>query len=412
MAGVTDPQLLVVNAGSSTLKCARIEPGSGRVLDSALAERLGGGGARLSIRLGEERESWEVPGLDHGRALARTLEAFDLSSVAAVGHRVVHGGEAFRRSTRIDAAVLEQIEQLKSLAPLHNPANAVGIREAMSALPGLSHVAVFDTAFHQTMPPEAFLYAVPYGLYERHALRRYGFHGSSHRFVAEGAAERLGRPLEQLELVTAHLGNGCSACAIRRGESVDTTMGLTPLEGLVMGTRSGDVDPNVFTFLAERTGSTLEQTARLLNHGSGLLGLSGVDGDMRSVLELEAQQHARAHLAVLVFCHRLAKAILGLCASLGQLDAVVFTGGIGENAARIRELTVERLSILGLTLDRELNASHGARAEGRITAAGSPVPAFVVPTNEELIIAREALACLAPSDLTRATTRTMTPNRS
>ena len=394
---MTDPQLLVVNAGSSTLKCARIEPESGRVLDSALAERLGGGAARLELRLGAERESWELPGLDHGRALARILEGFDLSRVVAVGHRVVHGGEAFRGSTRIDTPVLEQIEALRSLAPLHNPANAIGIREAMRALPSLPHVAVFDTAFHQTMPPEAFLYAVPYGLYERHALRRYGFHGSSHRFVAQGAAERLGRPLGELELVTAHLGNGCSACAIRHGESVDTTMGLTPLEGLVMGTRSGDVDPNVFTFLAERTGSTLEQTARLLNHGSGLLGLSGVDGDMRSVLALEAQEHARAHLAVLVFCQRLAKAILGLCASLGRLDAVVFTGGIGENAARIRELTAARLSLLGVRLDSELNAAHGASAGGRITVPDSRVPAFVVPTNEELIIAREVLAQLAPA---------------
>ena len=222
------------------------------MLDSALAERLGGGSARLELRLGAEREDWELPGLDHGRALARILRGFDLSSVAAVGHRVVHGGEAFRSSTRIDLPVLEQIEGLRSLAPLHNPANAIGIREAMQALPSLPHVAVFDTAFHQTMPPEAFLYAVPYGLYERHALRRYGFHGSSHRFVAQGAAERLGRPIGELSLVTAHLGNGCSACAIRKGESVDTTMGLTPLEGLVMGTRSGDVDPNVFTFLAER----------------------------------------------------------------------------------------------------------------------------------------------------------------
>jgi len=284
---------------------------------------------------------------------------------------------------------------LRSLAPLHNPANSVGIREALRLLPSLPQIAVFDTAFHQTMPPEAFLYAVPYGLYEQHGLRRYGFHGSSHRFVAQGAAERLGRALGSLQLVTAHLGNGCSACAIRHGQSVDTSMGLTPLEGLVMGTRSGDIDPNVFTFLAERTGASLEQTTRLLNHGSGLFGLSGVDSDMRGVLALEAQQHARAHLAVLVFCRRLAKTILGLCAGLDRLDALVFTGGIGENAARIRDLTIERLSILGLKLDRDLNAEHGASAGGRITALGSASPAFVVPTNEELIIAREALACLA-----------------
>jgi acetate kinase len=244
------------------------------------------------------------------------------------------------------------------------------------------------------MPPEAFLYAVPHALYEQHALRRYGFHGSSHRFVAQGAAERLGRPLESLGLVTAHLGNGCSVCAIQYGESVDTTMGLTPLEGVVMGTRSGDIDPNVFSFLAERTGSTLEQTTRLLNHESGLLGLSGVSNDMRSLLEVEATE-PRARLAVSVFCYRLAKAILGLCAGLGRLDALVFTGGIGENAARVRELTLTRLALLGLVVDGALNAEHGVSRGGRITAADSRVPALVVPTNEELIIAREVRLCLA-----------------
>ncbi len=394
MAGVKEPEVLVFNAGSSSLKCARIEPRSRRVLDSALAERLGTDAARLELRLGGDRQRWELPQLGHGEALHRILERLDVSRVVAVGHRVVHGGEAFRSSIRVDLAVLSKIEALSSLAPLHNPENAKGIREGLRLLPSLPHVAVFDTAFHQTMPPEAFLYAVPYALYEQHAVRRYGFHGSSHRFVAQGAAERLGQPLESLELVTAHLGNGCSACAIRHGKSLDTTMGLTPLEGLVMGTRSGDVDPNLFTFLAEQAGSSLQQTARLLNHESGLLGLSGVDGDMRSVLEREAQGHARAHLAVLVFCQRLAKSILGLCASLGRLDALVFTGGIGENAARVRQLTIERLSILGLSIDPALNIEHGASASGRITAPDSRSPAFVVPTNEELIIAREALACL------------------
>ena len=383
-----------MNAGSSSLKCARIEPASGRVLEAALAERLGTAGARLELRLGTERESFELPELGHGEALRRVVERMDSSEVVAVGHRVVHGGEAFRESTRIDAGVLERIEGLSSLAPLHNPANALGIRESLRLLGGLPQVAVFDTAFHQTMPPEAFLYAVPYRLYEQYALRRYGFHGSSHRFVAQGAAERLGKPLESLEMVTAHLGNGCSACAVRAGESVDTTMGLTPLEGLVMGTRSGDIDPNVFTFLAEHGGSTLEQTAHLLNHESGLLGLSGASNDMRRILELEAQGDARARIAVLVFCHRLAKAILGSCAGLRRLDALVFTGGIGENAARVRELTLERLAALGVVVDRGLNAEHGASAHGRITSATSRVPALVVPTNEELIIAREALARL------------------
>jgi acetate kinase len=392
---VTAPRVLVFNAGSSSLKCALIEPESGRVLASALAERLKTDAARLELVLGGDRQHWELPGLDHGEALRRALDRLDTAHLVAVGHRVVHGGEAFYASTRIDPRVLAQIEELKSLAPLHNPANALGIREATRLLPALPQVAVFDTAFHHSMAAEAYLYAVPYELYEQHGLRRYGFHGTSHRFVAEGAAERLGRPLDTLQLVTAHLGNGCSTCAIRHGKSVDTSMGLTPLEGLVMGTRSGDVDPNLFAFMAEQTGSTLEQTSELLNMKSGLLGVSGVSNDMRSVLESEAQGNERARLAVALFCRRLAKAILAMGAGLGQLDALVFTGGIGENAARVRELTLERLALLGFVLDRALNGEHGRAAAGRITAAESKVPAFVVPTNEELVIAREALACLS-----------------
>jgi acetate kinase len=391
---MSETQVLVFNSGSSSFKCARIEPRSGRVLDWALAERLNSAQARIDLASDGERQRWERAGLDHGSAMHEVLQRIDTSAVVAVGHRVVHGGEAFVDSTRLDDAVIAQIDAMSSLAPLHNPANVLGIREGLRLLPALPQVAVFDTAFHQTMPKEAYLYALPYELYEQHSLRRYGFHGSSHRYVAAGAAERLGKPLESLELVTAHLGNGCSACAIRHGKSVDTTMGLTPLEGLVMGTRSGDVDPNVFTFMAEHTGASLERTAKLLNHESGLLGLSGVSNDMRSLLELEAQGHARARLAVAVFCYRLAKAVLALGAGLGRLDALVFTGGIGEHAVRVRELTLERLKLLGFVVDRALNAEHGASAQGRISAGDSRVPAFVVPTNEELIIARDTVRCL------------------
>jgi acetate kinase len=387
------PQVLVINAGSSSLKCARIEPGSGQVFDSVLAERLGEAGARLELTKSGAGQRWDLPGLDHGTALRHVLHHIDTGRLTAVGHRVVHGGEAFVDSTRIDERTVEAIEALGSLAPLHNPANALGIREALRALPGLPQVAVFDTSFHQTMPEKAYLYAVPYALYERHALRRYGFHGSSHRYVAAQAAERLGRPLASLELVTAHLGNGCSACAVRHGKSVDTTMGLTPLEGLVMGTRSGDVDPSLFRFLAEHAGATIEQTTHLLERESGLLGLSGISNDMRNLLELEARGHQRARLAVIVFAYRLAKAVLGLCAGLGRLDALVFTGGIGENAARVRELTVAHLGILGLELDDALNRAHGAPAAGRISRSESPA-ALVVPTHEEMIIARETLRCL------------------
>jgi acetate kinase len=389
-----EPQILVFNSGSSSFKCARIEPGTGKVLDAALAERLNTPSARLELKSAGERWRSELAGLDHGGALREVLERIDTSAVVAVGHRVVHGGEHFVQSTAIDDDVLAKIESMASLAPLHNPANALGIREARRLLPGLPQVAVFDTAFHQTMPEQAYVYALPYELYQQHSLRRYGFHGSSHRFVAAGAAERLGQPLASLQLVTAHLGNGCSACAVKHGQSVDTTMGLTPLEGLVMGTRSGDVDPNVFTFLREHSGYDLERTAKLLNNESGLLGLSGVSNDMRSLLELEAQGHARAALAVRVFCYRLARSVLALCAGLERLDVLVFTGGIGENAARVRELTLEHLGLLGVRVDRALNAEHGASSSGRITAASSRVPALVVPTNEELIIARDTLSCI------------------
>jgi acetate kinase len=397
MTTPTEPRVLVFNAGSSSFKCACIEPGSGRVLDALLAERLGQPDARVSLTRGDERQHWDLPGLDHAGALRHAIEHIDTAAVVAVGHRVVHGGEAFVDSTRIDARVLAAIEENDDLAPLHNAANVLGMREGMRLLSRLPQVAVFDTAFHHTMPAEAYLYALPYALYEEHAVRRYGFHGSSHRYVALEAAKQLGRPLESLELVTAHLGNGCSACAIRGGKSVDTTMGLTPLEGLTMGTRSGDVDPSLFQFLAKRKGYSVEQTTALLEHQSGLLGISGVSNDMRRLLELEAEGHERARLALLVFCHRLARAVLGLCAGLRRLDALVFTGGIGEHAVRVRQLTIERLALLRAEVDPQLNATHGAGRGGRITSTASGVLALVVPTNEELIIGRETLRCIAAS---------------
>jgi acetate kinase len=252
-------------------------------------------------------------------------------------------------------------------------------------------VAVFDTAFHQTMPPRAHLYALPYELYEQHQVRRYGFHGTSHRYVAGEAAARLGRPLEELELITAHLGNGCSACAVRRGRSVDTTMGFTPLEGLMMGTRSGDVDPNLHQFLAEKTGRSLVQVTELLNRQSGLLGVSGIGNDMRALLEARERGEMRARLAIEIFCYRLAKGVLGLGAALERIDALVFTGGIGEHAAPVRADTLAALRVLGAVVDPELNQTHGAGTLGRITRIDSKLLALVIPTNEELVIAREAL---------------------
>jgi acetate kinase len=267
----------------------------------------------------------------------------------------------------------------------------VGIHAALRLRPNLPQVAVFDTAFHSTLPARAYHYAIPYELYERYKIRRYGFHGTSHEYVAQRAAELVGRPLDTLHLLTAHLGNGCSATAIERGRSVDTSMGLTPLEGLVMGTRSGDVDPNLPEFLVEQAGMTPEQVGELLNKKSGLLGLSGRSNDMRNLLDLERAGDARAALAIDVFCYRLAKGLLALSAALPQLDAIVFTGGIGENAAAVRARTVESLRVLGVSLDATRNDEHGRESRGVISDAQSRAAVMVVPTNEELVIAREAM---------------------
>ena len=359
-----------------------------------LAERLGTGLARLRTNaVGDDgvetKAEKPLPGAGHAEALEEILAGLGDRRLDAVGHRVVHGGEAFSSSVVVNDTVVERIRACSDLAPLHNPANLLGIEIARRKFPSLGHVAVFDTAFHQKLPPRAFMYAVPYDLYERHRVRRYGFHGTSHAFVAGEAARRLGKPLEELQLITAHLGNGCSAAAIKGGRSADTTMGLTPLEGLVMGSRSGDVDPNLHQFLADQTGRSLSQITDLLNRQSGLLGLSGASNDMRTLLEARGGGDARAALAIDVFCYRLAKALLGLGAALDRVDALVFTGGIGEHAAPIRAETLAHLRLLGPVVDGARNAAHGAATGGRITADHSPLLALVIPTNEELVIARE-----------------------
>lgn len=385
---MTSRLVLCINCGSSSLKFAVIEPGSGHVEQRGVAERLGSAEASLTLDDGPTERL--AAGADHGAALDEILEHVDQSRLLGVGHRVVHGGERFSESVRIDDEILAAIDACSALAPLHNPANVAGIRVARERFPELTQVAVFDTAFHHGMPRKAYLYAVPYELYTRHKLRRYGFHGLSHRYVAGEAAARLGKPLEELMLLTAHLGNGCSACAIAGGRSVDTTMGLTPLEGLVMGTRSGDVDPNLHEFLAERAGMSLSDVSALLNRQSGLLGLSGQSNDMRTLLAARERGNERAALAIDVFCYRLAKGLLGLCAALPRVDALVFTGGIGENAAPIRAQTLRELSVLGAEVDGALNQEHGRSANGRITTTDSRLLSLVVPTNEELVIAREA----------------------
>jgi len=386
--------VLALNSGSSSLKGALLDPATGEVFFSASAERLGTAGARLSLGRPGRQESADVAQADHARALGFVLEALRqqgalMDALGAVGHRVVHGGEAFVRSCVIDEQVEEGIERCALWAPLHNPANLLGIRVARRALPHLPHVAVFDTAFHQTLPERAYRYAVPTAWYVDYGVRRYGFHGTSHRFVVGKAAELMGRPPAELEMLSAHLGNGCSAAAVSAGESVDTTMGMTPLEGLVMGTRSGDLDPAVIFHVVRQGSLSFDEVERALSQDSGLRGLSQKSNDMRTLIaaaEGEGPEAARAALALEVFCHRLAKHLGGLATNLPRVDALVFTGGIGENAPSVRARACERLRGLGVELDAEKNA----RSETRIHAAGSRVQVLVIPTNEELMIARDA----------------------
>ncbi len=392
--------VLVVNCGSSSLKYSLYRMGEGReeqLLASGLVERIGGAESRLTCEAGEARDDRPVEAPDHDAAFAAVVEALtegpaavldDLSGVDAVGHRVVHGAERFTESCRIDEEVVEAIEACVPLAPLHNPPNLVGIRAARERMPDVPHVVVFDTAFHQTLPPEAYLYAVPYELYAEHGVRRYGFHGTSHRYVAREAAKLLGKRPEEANLITAHLGNGCSITAVGEGRSVDTSMGMTPLEGLVMGTRSGDVDPAIVFHLSRALEMDLEGIETLLNRESGLAGLSGVSNDMREVLAAVAEGQERAELAVAIFCRRLRKYVGAYTAVLGRVDALVFTGGIGENSVPIRERTCRGLEPLGYVLDAEANAAEGDDPRS-LSAEGSEKRVLVVPTDEEAMIARD-----------------------
>ena len=385
----TDP-VLVLNSGSSSVKFALLDPVRGERALDGLAERLGTQDATLQIRRHPAEPAGEpLPsGATHRDVVARILDRLGDPPLAGAGHRVVHGGERFTESVLVDDDVIDDIRSFIPLAPLQNPANLAGIEAVRAIRPGLPQVAVFDTAFHQTMPPSAYRYAVPGEWYERHGVRRYGFHGISYRYVSARAAQLLGRPLPDLRLVIAHLGNGCSAVAVRDGVSVDTTMGLTPLEGLVMGSRSGDVDPGLFGYLAAKAGLTVEAVTDQLNTRSGLLALSGVGNDMRAVQDAAEQGHEQARLALDVFVHRLAKAIAAMVTSLDRLDALIFTGGIGENSVPVRSRVLARLGFLGLTEDAAANGQHGRQTDGRISRPG-PVQALVIPTDEELMIARD-----------------------
>ncbi|PVY78008.1 acetate kinase [Tamilnaduibacter salinus] len=384
--------VLVVNCGSSSIKLALYGP-EDRPIASALAENLGTAEARATIRTNEKTAIALPDHSDHEQGLAAIIDWLEAnrmlqSAPGAVGHRVVHGGERFSESVVIDEAVTDAIEECADLAPLHNPVNLTGIRAMQSLYPNVTQVAVFDTAFHQTLPPHAYLYALPRHWYEDWGVRRYGFHGTSHACMLQTLSSRLKQPSRSTSLISAHLGNGCSITAIEQGQSVDTSMGLTPLEGLIMGTRSGDVDPGLFDFL-QRKGldpTTINQT---LNRESGLRGLSGNTNDMRALEQASLDGDEHATVAIEAFCFRLARYIGAMMASLTHCDGLVFTGGIGENSVRVREKTVARLAMLGFTLDPERNRSHGDGQQGAIHADGSH-PVYVIPTDEEGMIAADA----------------------
>ncbi|MFY9826354.1 MAG: acetate kinase [Thermoanaerobaculia bacterium] len=405
-------KILVLNCGSSSLKFQLIETdaalardGKDHALAKGLVEDTGGTAILHYEVLHYEAEGQKpvrdaIGAFDHKTAVEKALAVLTggetgviphKDEISAVGHRVVHGGERFKTSVLIDDGVIEGIEANIPLAPLHNPGNLQGYRAARAVLPAAPQVAVFDTSFHQTMPPEAFLYALPYDQYQRFGIRRFGFHGTSHRFVSGRAAARLGRPIDDpgLRLITCHLGNGASVCAIRGGRSVDTSMGFTPLEGLIMGTRCGDLDPAALLYLMGREELGAAEANALMNKRSGLLGLSGLSNDMRTLLEAEEKGNDRARLAIDAFCYRLRKYIAAYVGALGGVDALVFAGGIGENSPAVRERSLHGLEALGLTADPARNeAARGTEAE--ISPEGARSKVFVIPTDEELLIARDS----------------------
>lgn len=386
------PVVLVINCGSSSVKFSVLDAASCDALVTGLADGVNTENAFISVNGGEPvnlaRKDYEGA----QAAIALELEKRDLmSSVALIGHRIAHGGSLFSESTLITETVIEQIRRVSPLAPLHNYANLSGVEAAQHLFPGVQQVAVFDTSFHQTLPPQAYLYGLPYRYFEELGVRRYGFHGTSHRYVARQAQALLDLPAEDSGLVIAHLGNGASVCAVLNGQSVDTSMGMTPLEGLMMGTRCGDVDFGAMAWIAQQTGQSLEDLERVVNKESGLLGISGLSSDLRTLEKAWHDGHARARLAIEVFVHRIARHIAGHAASLHRLDGIVFTGGIGENSVLIRQLVTDHLHVFGIELDLTRNALPNSEGERVITAAASRVVCAVIPTNEEKMIALDAL---------------------
>lgn len=406
--------ILVLNCGSSSVKFQLLETSRSQIASSSdkriakgVVERIGGQ-ALITFEWGNNKTKETAPIRDHRQAIDKIttwltanddLGIHSISEISAVGHRVVHGGERFTTSQLITPEVIDGIEACIDLAPLHNPANLKGIAAARSLFgPGLPQVAVFDTSFHTSMPESSFLYGIPYSLYRKHKIRRYGFHGTSHRFIGYQYRQLLNLEKSDVNIISLHLGNGCSACAIKNGKSFDTSMGLTPLEGLLMGTRSGDLDPSVVEVIAQGEGLTLSEVDSLLSKQSGLLGISGLTGDMRDLLfERGENNDRRARLAIEVFCLRVKKYIGAYLAEMGGADAIVFTGGIGENSSQIRTEICEGLSFLGLELDAKLNSERQIDAPKKISTHTSSLNAYVIPTNEELLIARDTVRIVEPA---------------
>jgi len=387
-------KIIAINAGSSSLKFQLFEMPSETVLTKGLVERIGLDNAVFTISVNGEKQTdiTEIP--DHAVAVKILVEKLlsqniiqSYDEITGVGHRVVHGGEKFADSVLITDETLAEIEALSDLAPLHNPANIVGIKAFQDILPNVPAVAVFDTAFHQTMPEKSFLYSLPYEYYEKYGVRKYGFHGTSHKYVSERAAELLGRPIEQLRLISCHLGNGASIAAIEGGKSIDTSMGFTPLAGVAMGTRSGNIDPALIPFIMEKTGKTADEVLNVLNKESGLLGVSGISSDLRDLIKASAEGNERAETALEVFASRIHKYIGSYAARMSGVDAIIFTAGIGENSDVVRARVLRGLEFMGVYWDPALNSVQGE--EAFISYPHSPVKVMVIPTDEEVMIARD-----------------------
>ena len=393
-------KILVINCGSSSLKYQLIDMDGEKVLCKGLCERIGMESSMITHDANGEKRTTPAIFPTHNEAFLEVVKKMttgdgkvieDVGEIDAIGHRVVHGGEKFKKSCLITPEVVQAIRDLSPLAPLHNPAAILGI-EASYKVFGADkpNVAVFDTAFHSTMPPKAYMYAIPYEYYEKYGVRRYGFHGTSHRFVSAKAAEMLGKPLSELKIITCHLGNGSSVAAIDGGVSVDTSMGLTPLEGLPMGTRSGSIDPAIVEFIAEKENMNVKEVLNVLNKKSGVLGVSGVSSDFRDLDNAAAEGNKRAELAIELFVYSVKKYIGAYAAAMGGVDAVVFTAGVGENSADLRARMVEGLEFMGIAIDKEKNNFRGEMRD--ISAPGAKVKTLVIPTNEELVIAMDTMA--------------------